>query len=209
MEDTAHLVANVIGFDFDYEKDDYTVKVFDKFQPESITMCKCVLNDSGALEIRKIELNNVRHFVADISCLYKDLDLRLMLVTKRRIKSLDDEENEGINKLLKSAIIDPDVRGGLRWPLGEEHVADRFSVVGAWYTKFKVFKNQSMKIKLRYADRFDHRTSTGEVSSEVALKLTEISKHVKEGNIEMGREMVQDAVKLIWDHFLSYNHSST
>lgn len=90
-----------------------------------------------------------------------------------------DEENEGIDQLIKSAVLDPDVKGGLRWPLGKESVADRFSIVGGWHTKSRAFKSQTTRIKLRHADRFDHRTSTGEVSTEVTLKLTGISKHLR------------------------------
>lgn len=90
-----------------------------------------------------------------------------------------NEENECLNKLVKSAIVDPSVKGGLRWPLGKESVADRFSVVGVWHTKYDAFKSQTTRIKLRHVDRFDHRTSTGEVSSEVTLKLTGISKYLR------------------------------
>ncbi|ONK58373.1 uncharacterized protein A4U43_C09F11580 [Asparagus officinalis] len=211
MEDMQNMLSGDSGFDFDSEKEYYNVKIFDKFQPESTISCKCAVVNDGALEIRKIELNQVRHLVVDISCLFKDLDLRLMLATKRILKSLDDEENEAINKLVKSAIIDPDVKGGLRWPLGEESVADRFCIIGVWHTKFKAFKNQSTRIKLRHADRFDHRTSTGEASNEVMLKLIGISKHLRDGNVELDciNDMVQESVKLIWDRFLSYSHSST
>ena len=38
--------------------------------------------------IEEIEWNQVRHLVVDMSCLDKDLDLRLMLCTKRIIKTL-------------------------------------------------------------------------------------------------------------------------
>ena len=92
---------------------------------------------------------------------------------------LQEEKNEAINQLVKSAVIDSDVKGGLRWPLGKDSVADRFSIAGFWHTKYKAFKSQTAKIKLRHADRFDHRNSTGEVSSEVFLKLTGISKHLR------------------------------
>lgn len=37
----------------------------------------------------QVQLNQVRHLVEDISCLFKDLDLRLMLSTKRILKNLD------------------------------------------------------------------------------------------------------------------------
>ena len=71
------------------------------------------------------------------------------------------------------------MKGGLRWPLGKECLAERFSVVGVWHTKYKVFRGQSMKLRLRHADRYDYKTSAGEVSEEVTLKLTGISKLLK------------------------------
>jgi hypothetical protein len=37
----------------------------------------------------QVELNQVRHLVEDISCLFKGLDLRLMLCKKRILKNLD------------------------------------------------------------------------------------------------------------------------
>lgn len=205
------LVAPKIGFTFDSEKEHYHVKIFDKARPESTISCKCIVSDDGkGLKICKIELNPVRHLVVDISCLYKDLDLRLMMVTKRIIQYLDDEETDGINKLIESAVIDPDVKGGLRWPLGTESAAYRFNIDGVWHTKYKAFKSQTAKIKLRHADRFDHRTSTGEISLEVTFKLTGISKHLRGGNVDpcLIKEMVQEAVKLVWDNFLNYNHPS-
>lgn len=36
----------------------------------------------------QIELNAVRHLVADLACLNNDFDLRLMLSTKRILKAL-------------------------------------------------------------------------------------------------------------------------
>ncbi|GMP68002.1 hypothetical protein CsSME_00027776 [Camellia sinensis var. sinensis] len=56
MQYTTNEVVPKIGLDFEEEKELYQVK---------------------------IELNNVRHLVLDISCLDRDLDLRLMLFTKR------------------------------------------------------------------------------------------------------------------------------
>jgi len=46
--------------------------------------------DSSALTpFMQVEWNQVRHLVEDISCLFKGLDLRLMLCTKRILKTLD------------------------------------------------------------------------------------------------------------------------
>lgn len=84
-----------------------------------------------------------------------------------------------MRELLKYAILDPHAKGGLRWPLGKETFGDRFSVVGVWHTKYKAFRGHTMRLKLRDADRFDFRTSTGEVAREVTLKMLGISRMVR------------------------------
>jgi hypothetical protein len=80
-----------------------------------------------------------------------------------------------IESLVSSAILDPNVKGGLRWPLGKESISERFSIVEVWHTNYKAFRNETLRLKLRRGDRFDHRSSTGEVSNEVTFKLTVIS----------------------------------
>ncbi|XP_008794943.1 uncharacterized protein LOC103710822 [Phoenix dactylifera] len=204
MEEIQRLVVPKIGFDFESEKEHYHVKVFDQCRPDSTISCKCTVTKGGELEIHKIELNHVRHLVSDISCLYKDVDLRLMLSTKRILKILNDEESDALGQLITSAVIDPDVKGGLRWSLGKESVAERFHIVGVWHTKYKAYKNQTMRLKLRHADRFDHRTSTGEFANEVTLKLLGLSKHLRDGDLDVSppTAMVQETLKFIWDHFL-------
>ncbi|KAF8394056.1 hypothetical protein HHK36_020258 [Tetracentron sinense] len=153
----------------------------------------------------QIELNQVRHLVVDISCLDKNLDLRLMLNTKRILTALTDKEDHSIRNLIKSAVIDPDAKGGLRWPLGKECFGDRYRVVGVWHTKAKAFKSSLIRLKLRHADRFDFRTSTGEVGREVSLKMKGIAGQLQDRNVDIDSvsEMLHDTLKLIWDHFLS------
>jgi hypothetical protein len=84
-----------------------------------------------------------------------------------------------IQTLVSSAILDLNVKGGLRWPFGKETIGQRFSIVGVWHTNYKAFRNKILRFKLRHADRFDHRSSTGEVSNEVTFKLTGISKRLQ------------------------------
>ncbi|XXG50306.1 hypothetical protein AAC387_Pa02g4341 [Persea americana] len=210
MEAIRDVVVPKIRFDFESEKEHYHVKIYDKYRPNVSISCKCiVLKDGAGLELQKVELNQVRHLVADISCLDKDLDLRLMLTTKRILTALTDEEEHGIRELLKHAVLDPHVKGGLRWPLGKETFGDRFFMVGVWHTKFKSYRGHMMRLKLRDADRHDFRTSTGEVAREVTLKMVGISKVVRDGMAETSivKKMLQDNLKLIWDHFLSCNCS--
>lgn len=201
MENVKTSVAPKIGFTFQSEKEHYHIKVSDKCRPDLIITCNCTVTKGRQLQIDKVEENMVRHLVEDISCLYKELDLRLLLFTRRKMKMIDNEENDALNDLVKSAVIDPDVKGGLRWPLGKQCSAERFSVVGIWHTNCVTLRSNTMKLKLRHADRFDFVNSIGEVSTEVALKLTELARLLKEGDMETSllEAMVQDVVKLFWD----------
>ncbi|XP_043703154.1 uncharacterized protein LOC122653250 [Telopea speciosissima] len=205
-----HGVIPKIGVDFDEEKEYYHVKVFDKCRPHATLSCKCsAMKMEGKLELRKIEIN-LRQLVVDMSCPEKDIDLRLMLSAKKILKELPHDEMDGIKKLIASAIIDENVKGGLRWPLGKETFGDRYIVVGVWHTKAKAFRNSSMRIKLRDADRFDFMASTGEVSKEVSLRMTGISTLLRDRMVEIGpiNKLLEDSLKLIWEHFLRCDGSS-
>ncbi|RYR07578.1 hypothetical protein Ahy_B05g074960 isoform A [Arachis hypogaea] len=53
---------------------------------EATISCKCnIIKEQNKLKLYKVELNYVRHMVKDVSCPAKNLDLRLMLCTKRII----------------------------------------------------------------------------------------------------------------------------
>lgn len=64
------------------------------------------------------------------------------------------------------------MKGGLRWPLGKASSGNRYGVVGVWHTKAKTYKNSLVRLRVRDADRFDFRTSEGEVTKEITLKMT-------------------------------------
>ncbi|KAJ6858323.1 hypothetical protein NC652_040790 [Populus alba x Populus x berolinensis] len=149
MENIIDGVVPVIGVDFEEEKDVYHVKVK--------------------------KLNKVRQLVIDVSCLDKNLDLRLMLCTSRILTSLTDEEMNSLRDLINSAVLDSDMKGGLRWPLGEEASSGgRYSVIGVWHTLTKAYKSSSFRLKLRDADGYDFRTGIGETPREIYLKLKRI-----------------------------------
>lgn len=82
---------------------------------------------------------------------------------------------EGIAYLINSAVLDQDVKGGLRWPLGKASSGDRFRVVGVWHTVAKSYVNAFMRLKLRNADRYDFKTSVGEATKEITLKLKQFT----------------------------------
>jgi hypothetical protein len=81
---------------------------------------------------------------------------------------------ENIRNLINSAVLDPNVKGGLRWPLGSASSGNRYCVVGVWHTIAKAYKSPSMRLKVREADRFDFKTSTGEASWEINLKVKSV-----------------------------------
>ncbi|XP_059435442.1 uncharacterized protein LOC132168467 isoform X1 [Corylus avellana] len=195
-------VAGKIEVDFDEEKDLYHVKLSDATQPDSTLSCKCrVMKEHKKLQLYKVELNPVRHMVVDISCLDKSLDLRLMLYNKGVLTSLTDDELENIRNLINSAVLDPDVKGGLRWPLGYASSGNRYCVVGVWHTIAKAYKSPSTRLKVREADRFDFKTSTGEASREINLKVKSVISLLQEQAVEITSvsEMLKDTLRLIWN----------
>ncbi|KAI9187117.1 hypothetical protein LWI28_024608 [Acer negundo] len=127
----------------------------------------------------KVELNPVRHMVIDISCIDKNLDVRLALYTKRIISALQDDEMLSIRNIVNSNILDPEVKGELRWPLGKACSEYRYSVIGVWQTIAKKYKSPSSSLKARHVDRFVFKVTFGESTFEVNLKLRRIVSHLQ------------------------------
>ncbi|CAM8894599.1 unnamed protein product [Rhodiola kirilowii] len=208
LENITTGVAQEVGLKVEDEKERYLIQLYDKEQPDATISCKCkVTPDGRRLELLKIELNPVRNACIDISCLTKKLDLRLMLytITKRKITTFNDVEKHSLQDLVNSAVLDSNIKGGLRWPLGKDCSGEcRYRVVGVWHTKSQYFKNSNLRLRKRSADRFDFRTSTGEFSWEVVLQLSGMFSKMKESNVETGSllETLADSIEVIWNHFL-------
>ncbi|MCL7043676.1 hypothetical protein MKW94_003412 [Papaver nudicaule] len=196
MEAIVATVVPKIGVDSRQAKEYYHVKVHDKYNPESSISVKCRVV-SGKLKLHKIELNQKRCLVVDVSCLDKDLDLRLMLSTKRGLMSSvkdDAEKLTSLRQLVDCAVLDSNAKGGVRWAMGKKFSDDgRYTVTGVWHTN-----------KGRPDDFW---ASDGEVSNEVTLEVKEIN-----GSRIAGMDMVEwevtililkETLKLVWDHFLS------
>ncbi|XP_050116122.1 uncharacterized protein LOC126593975 isoform X2 [Malus sylvestris] len=199
-------VVPKIGVDFEGEKDTYQVKLSDSTRPDATLSCKCrVMKEHGKLQPYKIELNQLRNMVVDISCTTKNLDLRLMLCTKRLVTDLTDDEMQSIWDLINSAILDPDVKGGLRWPSGKDSSGDKYKVDGVWHLIANTYKNSSFRLKVRHADRFDFRTLSGEATWETSLMLKKVLSKLEEENAEASSvsEILKEDMHLIWDNFLS------
>uniref|UniRef100_A0A7N2LL29 DUF7903 domain-containing protein n=1 Tax=Quercus lobata TaxID=97700 RepID=A0A7N2LL29_QUELO len=116
MENIMGEVAQKIKVDFEEEKDLYHVQLSDATLPDSTISCKCsVIKEDKRLQLCKasfllnigahciqimlrselIELHQLRHMVIDISCLDKNLDLRLMLSTKRTLTAFTTRVSSG------------------------------------------------------------------------------------------------------------------
>lgn len=205
MEKIINEIVPKIGVDFEEHKDIYHVKLSDSKQQNSTVSCKCTVKENNKLELYKVELNPVRHMVVDISCLDKNLDLRLALCTKSTLSALSDDEMNCIRNLINSAILDPEVKGGIRWPMGKSYSGQRYRVIGVWHTEFKSYKSPSLKLKVRNADRFDFKNATGEATIEINLKLRRIVSEIQDGKIDIDSVYsgFKDNLRLIWDHFLS------
>ncbi|XP_049400769.1 uncharacterized protein LOC125864744 [Solanum stenotomum] len=211
MEYIRNLAVEKLDLECVEEKELYYVKLSDNMHADSIVTCKCtVVKDQEKIQLHKIELNQVRNMVADMSCFGKSLDLRLMLHTKKIMMGLSDDEINEIKNLIGSAILDSEVKGGLRWPFGEDSSGSQYDVTGIWHTTVKSYGNSSIRFKLRHADRFDFRSSTGEVAQEANLKMPGILSQLQEQTIDekLVLKMLEDNLKLIWDHCLSDGSSS-
>ncbi|XP_034911690.1 uncharacterized protein [Populus alba] len=205
MENIIDGVVPAIGVDFLEEKDVYTVKLSDNTRPDATVLCKCIVLENKKLHLYKVELNQVRQMVIDVSCLDKNLDLRLMLCFRKILTALTEEEMNSVKDLINSAVLDSDMKGGLRWPLGEEASSGgRYSVIGVWHAVTKAYKSSSFRLKARDADRYDFRTGTGETTREIYLKLKRIVSEMQEPGVERDSisKMLEDSIRLIWEKFL-------
>ncbi|KAJ6349416.1 hypothetical protein OIU77_006906 [Salix suchowensis] len=204
MENIIEGVVPAIGVDFEGEKDVYHVKLSDNAWPYATISCKCSVMENKKLVLYKVELNPVRQMVIDVSCLDKNLDLRVALCTKKILTALTEDEKNSISDLINSAVLDSDMKGGLRWPLGKASSGGRYSVIGAWHTVTKAYKSSSFRLKVRDADRFDFQSGSGEATREIYLKLKRIVSEMQELGAETDSicNMLKDSLRLIWDKFL-------
>ncbi|KAB2629935.1 hypothetical protein D8674_007454 [Pyrus ussuriensis x Pyrus communis] len=104
---------------------------------------------------------------------------------------------QSIRDVISLAILDSNVKGGLRWPLGKAFSGAYIS----FSTITTTYENPSVKLKLRHANRFDFTTSAGETGWEVRLFLQMLISKLQEENVEVGliSDMLQENMKLIWD----------
>ncbi|RXH82531.1 hypothetical protein DVH24_036872 [Malus domestica] len=208
-EKIVNKVVPKIGVVFEGEEDIYDVQLSDSTSPESTLFCRCRgLYPEIYIEMStffQIKLKPVRNMVKDISCTTKNLDLRLMLCTKKLVTDLTNDEMQCITDLINSAILDPDVKGGLRWPPGKESSGEKYTVVRFTHVIVNTYRNSSLRLKVKHYDRFDLRTLTGEASWGTSLVLENVVSKLQEENVKASTisEILKEDMQLIWENFLS------
>ncbi|XP_037493899.1 uncharacterized protein LOC119369057 isoform X2 [Jatropha curcas] len=149
-------------------------------------------------EVYHVKLSDNTRPDSTISC-------KCSVKTDKKLLLYKVDEMNKIRDLIDSAVLDSDVKGGLRWPLGKTTSGNRYTVVGVWHTIAKAYKNPSVRLKVRHADRFDFRTGTGESTREIYLKLKGVVSQLQEQGAESDAvsNMLKDNLRLIWEHFLN------
>ncbi|KAI3886473.1 hypothetical protein MKW92_010266 [Papaver armeniacum] len=209
METILGGVAPKIVADLHQSKEYYQMLVSDKRDPKSAIIIKCQII-CGELKIQKIEKNRKKCFIAYVTCLDRDLDLRLRLAIKRDLTMAlmdDSEELKALKHLVDSAILDGNVKGGLRWPSGKEHSSGgRYSIIKTFHITVKTFKNSSMKLLLKTQDWFNFFTSDGKVENDLVLDMKGINDMLIDRMLDMepAIERLQETLKLVWNHLLCF-----
>ena len=103
-----------------------------------------------------------------------------------------------LRDLISSAVLDSDMKGGLKWPKkGKASSGGRYRVVGVWHTITKAYRSSSFRLKARDADRYDFRTGTAETTREVYLKLKGIVSEIQASSF-IGFDFFQYLLMLLW-----------
>ncbi|TXG66225.1 hypothetical protein EZV62_007500 [Acer yangbiense] len=193
-------VAPKIGFDVEEDKDIFHVLLSDSTKPKNSDLyCKCRMKEDKKLELYKVETNQICEMSKKILCIDKNLDLMLTLETKRILTSLTDDEMHIIGNIINSAVIDPEVMGGLRWPYGKACFGDRFAVVEIWHTIAKKYKSPSLSLMAKHVDRFNFEDAYGQESIEVYLKLKRLvaDLQIVRKNLEYFNELNEEKPALV------------
>ncbi|KAF3523300.1 hypothetical protein F2Q69_00046741 [Brassica cretica] len=74
-----------------------------------------------------------------------------------------------------NSLLDPNVKSSLRWPFGKSSSGDLYRVFESCHVKAPVYKNQTLRLRVRETDIFSERIGTGEVKREVILMLKDMN----------------------------------
>lgn len=67
------------------------------------------------------------------------------------------------------------MKGGLRWPFGKSSSGDGYRIFEVCHVRATIYKNQTLRLRVRETDRFNERTGTGAVKREVTLILKDVN----------------------------------
>ena len=95
----------------------------------------------------------------------------MILIIAKFFELIQDDDMKSIRDLIDSAIVDTEVKGGLRWPLGKAVSGDKFGVTAVWHIVSKTYKNSSLRLKIKDVDRYRFQSSTGQTTREVVIML--------------------------------------
>ncbi|XP_062084266.1 uncharacterized protein LOC133790602 isoform X2 [Humulus lupulus] len=200
--------ASKSGLEFEKEKEVYHVYFGDSREPDDF-FCKCrVLKEDKKLQMYKIRPCNRGYMLNLISCLETNLDMILDVVTKETKTDLTDDDMKIVRDLIDSAIVDSNVQGGLRWPLGKTVFGDKFCVGLVLHTTRKVYKNSSLKLNINDIDLYDFESSKGQARRDVAMCLKGLSSELLKQEVDASviSEMLKNELRVLWDNFLCCNH---
>ncbi|XP_062084261.1 uncharacterized protein LOC133790601 [Humulus lupulus] len=175
------------GLEFEQEQEVFRVYFDDVTQPDISMWCKCRVLEDGKLNPFKIEHVYGRHMLRDISCLEKNLDMRLDLCTKTTVTNFPEDDFESLKSLINSAVVDPAVRG-------------KFRVRSVWRIRRKRYENQTLTLKIKDVDR----SSGGEATREVVIMLKGVVSELMKQNADRNliSEMLKNDLKVIWNNIL-------
>ncbi|KAM6577239.1 hypothetical protein CsatB_029076 [Cannabis sativa] len=189
------------GLEFEEEKQVFRVYFVDVTQPDVNMWCKCRVLEDGKLNPYKIKSLYSRHMLRDISCLEKNLDMRLELFVKRTQTNFLDDDFESLKRLINSAVVNTKVKGGLTWPKGKAFLGEKFCVGDVWRIRRKRYKNQTLTLKIKDVDR---SSGNNEATREVVIMLKEVVSELmkQDADTNLIREMLKNDLKVIWDNIL-------
>ncbi|XP_039045482.1 uncharacterized protein LOC120185288 [Hibiscus syriacus] len=121
------------------------------------------------------------------------------------VKLSMEDEMQSIRNLIDSTVIDPDVKGGLRWPFGKVSSGNIYNVVGVCHTMDSAYENSSIRLKVQHADRFDFKAAYGEASEEAFMKLKGSVSGLMEKDVGTNVifDMLRNNLGTILQHFLA------
>ncbi|CAM6101200.1 unnamed protein product [Calypogeia fissa] len=153
------------GLEVPESKEKFIIQVVDATQPQISLICTCkrrLMVDGLRLTLCKVWIEPLRHMVADIACMEKELDLRLILTTRQEFKG----DMSALQTIVDKAVYNVKAEGGLSWPIGSTSLGP-YTVTGTSHVIQTNIKFHGFKWKLRHANRTALNATSGRFSYEI------------------------------------------